>query len=54
MKISVISRMRSMSKTADIINTRDEIFLIFTKKSKFSFICSVKEIPLRGKAKLFS
>ena len=31
-KISVISRVRSMSDIADIFNTWDEIFLVFIKK----------------------
>ena len=46
LKISVISRVRSTSEIADIFNTFDEIFLVFTrKKSKFSFYF----FPLRGK-----
>ena len=42
LKISVISRVRSTSKIADICNTRDEIFFVFTKKVNFLFIFSVK------------
>ena len=37
LKISVISRVRSTSEITDIFNIFDEIFLVFTKKSKFSF-----------------
>ena len=37
LKISEISRVRSTSEIADIFNTFDEIFLVFTEKSKFSF-----------------
>ena len=32
LKISVISPVRSTSEIADIFNTRDEIFLVFTEK----------------------
>ena len=32
LKISVISQMRSTSEIADIFNTQDEIFLVFTEK----------------------
>ena len=32
LKISAISRARSTSEIADIFNTRDEIFLVFTEK----------------------
>ena len=32
LKISEISRVRSTSEIADIFNTRDEIFLVFTEK----------------------
>ena len=45
LKISVISRVRSRSEMADIFNTCNEIVLVFTKKSKFSFYF----FPLRGK-----
>ena len=45
LKISVISRVRSTSEMADIFNTRDQIFLVFTEKSKF---------PLREKLNIFS
>ena len=41
LKISEISRVRSMSDFADIFNIRDEIVLAFTEKSKFSFYFSV-------------
>ena len=42
LKISVISQVRSMSEMADIFNTRDEMFLVFTeKKVNFLFIFSV-------------
>ena len=38
LKISGISQVRSMSEIADIFNTFDEIFLVFTaKKNKCSF-----------------
>ena len=37
MKISVNSRVRSTSEFSDIFNTFDEIFLVLTEKSKFSF-----------------
>ena len=37
LKISVISRVRSTSEIADIFNTRDEIFLLFTEK-KVNFL----------------
>ena len=47
LKISVISRVRSASEVADIFNTRDEIYLVFTAKKVFFFH------PLRG-VKLFS
>ena len=43
LKISVILRVRSTSEIADIFNTGDEIFLVFTeKKVNFLFIFSVK------------
>ena len=32
LKISVISRVRSTSEIADIFNTWDEIYLVFTEK----------------------
>ena len=39
LKISAISRVRSTSEIADIFNTFDEIFLVFTeKKVNFLFI----------------
>ena len=37
LKISVISRVRSTSEITDIFKTRDEIFLVFTEKSKIYF-----------------
>ena len=43
LKISAISRVRSTSEIADIFNTWDEIFLVFTeKKVNFLFIFSVE------------
>ena len=42
LKISVISRVRSPSVNTDISNTFDEIFLVFTDKSKFYFYFSLK------------
>ena len=43
LKISVISRVHSTSEIADIFNTFDEIFLVFTKKKvNFLLIFSVK------------
>ena len=43
LKISVISRVRSTSEIADIFNTFDEIFLVFTeKKVNFLFIFSIQ------------
>ena len=42
LKISVISRVRSPSVNTDIFNTFDEIFLVFTEKSKFYFYFSLK------------
>ena len=33
LKISVISRVRSTNKIADICNTSDELFLVFTEKN---------------------
>ena len=37
LKTSEFSLVRSMSKNSDVINSQDEIYLIFTEKSKFSF-----------------
>ena len=46
LKISVISRVRSTSETADISNTFDKIYQIYLpKKSKIFFLF----FPLRGK-----
>ena len=36
LEISVISRMRSTNKIADLCNTFDELFLVFTEKM---FVC---------------
>ena len=36
-KISIFTRVRSRSKNADIFTSQDEIFLVFTEKSRFSF-----------------
>ena len=58
LKISVISRVRSTSEMADIFNTRDEIFLVFTEKSKFplrenlTFFPSHFSLILLGSARL--
>ena len=41
LKISVISRVRSASEVADIFNTCDEIYLVFTAK-KVIFFSSIK------------
>ena len=38
LKISVISRVCNTSEIADIFNTFEEIFLVFTEKGKFSFV----------------
>ena len=47
LKISVFSRVRSTSDIANIFNTRDEIFLVFTeKKLIFSLFFSVKRKTL--------
>ena len=45
LKISVISRVRGTSEIADIFNTFDEIFLVFTEK-KVNFLSF---FPIRGK-----
>ena len=37
LKISEISRVRSTSAISEVFNSRDEIYLVFTEKSKFSF-----------------
>ena len=37
LKTSEFSRVRSTSENFDIFNSRDEIYLVFTKRSKFSF-----------------
>ena len=46
LKISVISRVRPKNKIADICNTFDELFLVFTEKNVVVFIV----FALRGKA----
>ena len=37
LKISEFSRVRSKSENFDVFNSRDEIYLVFAEKSKFSF-----------------
>ena len=37
LKTSEFSRVRSTSENSDIFNSRDEIYLVFTGKSEFSF-----------------
>ena len=37
LKTSEFSRVRSTGENADVFNSRDEICLVFTEKSKFSF-----------------
>ena len=37
LKTSEFSRVRSMSENSDVFNSQDEIYLVFTEKSKFSF-----------------
>ena len=37
LKISEFSRVRSASENFDVFNSRDDIYLVFTKKSKFYF-----------------
>ena len=46
LKMSVISRVRSTNEIADILNARDEIFLVFTEK-KVNFLLFKK---LKGKS----
>ena len=36
-KISIFSRVRSTNENANIFSARDEIYLVFAEKSKFSF-----------------
>ena len=36
MKTSKFSRVHSTSKNSDVFHSRDEIYLVFTSKSKFS------------------
>ena len=37
LKTSEFSGVRSTSENSDVFNSRDEIYLVFIKKSKFSF-----------------
>ena len=37
LKTSEFSRVRCTSENSDVFNSRDEIYLVFNKKSKFSF-----------------
>ena len=37
LKTSEFSRVRSTSENLDVFNSRDDIYLVFTEKSKFSF-----------------
>ena len=37
LKTSEFSLVRSTNENFDVFNSRDEIYLVFTKKSKFSF-----------------
>ena len=37
LKTSEFSCVRSTNEKVDVVNSRDEIYLVFTKKSKFSF-----------------
>ena len=37
LKTSEFSRVRSTSENSDVFNSQDEIDLVFTEKSKFSF-----------------
>ena len=37
LKTSEFSRVHSMCENSDVFNSRDEIYLVFTQKSKFSF-----------------
>ena len=37
LKTSEFSWVRSTNENFDVFNSRDEIYLVFTKKSKFSF-----------------
>ena len=49
LKILVISRVRSTSEIADIFNTVDEIYLVFTEKKEIFFLF----FPLRRKTSFF-
>ena len=46
LKTSEFSRVRSTSENFDVFNSRDDIYLVFTEKSKFSlyFILYLKKI----------
>ena len=48
LKTSEFSRVRSTNENFDVLNSRDEICLVFTKKSKFSFyfILSLEDLQL--------
>ena len=37
LKTSKFSRVRSTSENSDVFNSQDEIYLVFTEKSKISF-----------------
>ena len=37
LKTYEFSKVRSTNENFDVFNSRDEIYLVFTKKSKFSF-----------------
>ena len=37
LKTSEFSRVHSTSENSDVFKSRDEIYLVFTEKSKFSF-----------------
>ena len=50
LKISVISRVRRKNNIADICNTFDELFLVFTEKNVVVFVV----FALRGKTLLFT
>ena len=42
LKTSEILRVRSMSANFDVFNSRDESYLVFTEKSKFTFYFILK------------
>ena len=39
LKTSEVSQVRSTSENFDVFNSRDDIYLVFTEKSKFSLDC---------------